>query len=102
MYKHLAKVAEYDEDGDEISPNELELFLPCVQQQRGVTDCGLFAIAFAFHLASGNDVSTLMFDQKLMRKHLLNCFEKKKLLPFPCISQTVLRPHAIFPRQNGD
>lgn len=33
-----------------------------VQQQKGMTDCGLFAIAFAYHSAQGDDVAKLEFD----------------------------------------
>ena len=52
-----------DEYGDTIYPPTLYLELPNVQQQNGVTDCGLCAIAFAVHLALGDDVSKLNFDQ---------------------------------------
>ena len=33
-----------------------------VQQQENSYDCGLFAIAFAFHLAQGDEQSALNFD----------------------------------------
>ena len=54
-----------------------------VQQQKGMTDCGLFAIAFAYHSARGDDVSKLEFDQSIMRQHLLDCFQSEELKPFP-------------------
>ena len=53
-----------------------------VQQQRGSCDCGVFVIANAFHLASGNDLEHVAFDQTKMRSHLMECFEKKVLSPF--------------------
>ena len=54
-----------------------------VQQQEGSTDCGLFAIANAFHAALGDSVSGLHFDQGKMREHLSKCFEQGQLTPFP-------------------
>ena len=54
-----------------------------VQQQQGVTDCGLFAIAYAVHLANGNDPAKVKFEQKKMRTHLTNCLKKKRLEAFP-------------------
>ena len=40
---------------------EMRLTPPILQQQKGITDCGLFAIAFAVHLAF-EDMSKLTFD----------------------------------------
>ena len=54
-----------------------------VQQQVGVHDCGLFAIAYAVETCYGNDVQKALFDQKLMRKHLHDCFNSGVLTPFP-------------------
>ena len=54
-----------------------------VQQQKGMMDCGLFAIAFAYHSALSDNVSSLEFDQSMMRKHLLDCFQSEELKPFP-------------------
>ena len=48
--------------------NFATLFVPCVQQQKGDVDCGLFAIAFAVELASNNfnidDIQIFNFDQE--------------------------------------
>ena len=51
--------------------------------QQGETDCGLFAIAFAYHAARGDDLSKIKFHQEKMRQHLVQCFIKKRLEPFP-------------------
>ena len=53
------------------------------QKQIGGVDCGLFAIAFAFHLALGLPLGP--FNQSLMRKHLLHCFRLERVLPFPLL-----------------
>lgn len=56
-----------------------------VYQQEGGDDCGLLAIAFAVHAASGSwePIETISFDQNKMREHLIWCFEENRLLPFP-------------------
>ena len=53
------------------------------QKQVGSTDCGLFAIANAIEIILGNDLTSIVFDQSMMRTHLISCFEKGKLVPFP-------------------
>ena len=67
----------------DIDPPILTVEIPYVQQQKGIADCGLFAVAFAVHLAFGDDVSRLTFDQFKIRQHLIKCFQKKEMQPFP-------------------
>ena len=74
------------DDGND--PFKVFVEMPHVQQQRGGSDCGLFAIAFAVHLAFGDNLSTLQFDQTLMRRHLLKCFQQKDMMPFPQMPKT--------------
>ena len=57
--------------------------VPQVQLQKGSKDCGCFAIAFCVSLMFGDDLATLYYDQKEMRKHLIQCFEAKCFTPFP-------------------
>ena len=52
-------------------------------KQLGVKDCGLFAIAIATVLARGGNPSQVRLKQDAMRGHLINCFEKFELAPFP-------------------
>ena len=40
-------------------------------------------MAFAYHLAVGDDVKSMALDQHKLRKHLAKCFEKKRLSRFP-------------------
>ena len=54
-----------------------------VSKQSGTTGCGLYAIAYATHVAFGRDPCVFIFKQKEMRQHLTVCFEKKELTPFP-------------------
>ena len=54
-----------------------------VQQQTGETDCGLFSVAAAVHIASGDIGLTTTFTQETMKHHLLQCFTQQKISPFP-------------------
>ncbi len=47
----------------------LEVRVHRVQQQQGITDCGLYAIAYTQSLASGKDPTKLNFKQDQMRNH---------------------------------
>lgn len=54
-----------------------------VQQQVGIHECGLFAIANAVEICFMNDVQKSLFDQKSMRKHLHDCLNNGAFTPFP-------------------
>lgn len=56
-----------------------------VQQQSNLTDCGIYSIAFAYHLAIGDEPSALNFDDSKLRQHLVQCFEAEELSPFPVL-----------------
>ena len=70
------------------------------QQQRKSNNCGLFSIAAAVHVANGDDVSSITFDESQMRSHLITCFEEGKLSPFPKSTAAVERvrlSHIVIP-----
>ena len=46
-----------------------------LQQQRGTNNCGLSSIAAAVHVANGEDVGTITFDESRMHSHLISCLE---------------------------
>ena len=50
-----------EEKGDELDPPTLLVDVPNIKQQRELTDCGVFAIAFAIYLALGDDVTKLSY-----------------------------------------
>ena len=54
-----------------------------MQWQSGISDCGLFALAFTTALCSGQDPATLNFDQSRMRRHVLSCIQSGCVTPFP-------------------
>ena len=53
------------------------------QKQKGGTDCGLFAIAYATAIAHGVDPTNMTLNQAAMRSHLIKCFEEENLSLFP-------------------
>ena len=61
------------------------------QKQIGAKDCGVFALANAFHFANGDDISHINFDQCKMRSHIVKCFMEEKLAPIPLSKLTVPR-----------
>ena len=69
VYRALITV---EEEGEEVDPH-LIVHFPPVEQQKGSSDCEVYAIAFAVHAALGDDVIHLEFDQTRMRNHLLQC-----------------------------
>ena len=48
-------------------------------------------IATALHIAAGNNIEEVSFDQTRMRSHLVQCFEMKVLSPFPQTKKQVKR-----------
>lgn len=67
LYRPLADYADDDDYGE-------AAFLPHVQQQVGGVDCGLFAIAFAFHLALGDNLGKIVFDQSSIFLNVLKTY----------------------------
>ena len=61
----------------------MSVSMQAVQQQKGGTDCGLFAIAFATELCFGGDPCAVQFNQADLRNHLKMCFEEMKISSFP-------------------
>ena len=56
-----------------------------VHKQKGVKDCGLFAIAFATHLANGTSPTCVSFDQSSLRTHLVSCISQNVINLFPML-----------------
>lgn len=79
-----------EEDGEDVDPH-LVIHAPPVQQQKGDSDCGVYAIGFALHAALGDTIKDIEFDQPRMRDHLLDCFRKKELTRFPTIKKCSMR-----------
>jgi hypothetical protein len=63
--------------------NVLEVKILPSQHQTGSTDCGLFAIAWAAELSSGNRPEDVMLDQTRMRVHFLECLNRGRIDRFP-------------------
>ncbi|XP_019627159.1 PREDICTED: uncharacterized protein LOC109472030 [Branchiostoma belcheri] len=69
----------------------LTVKVPCVQLQESGSTCGLFAIAWAVDIAMGTDVTQVRYNESKMRAHLLDCFERGHLSPFPRVRQVTRR-----------
>ena len=52
---------------------QLEVVVPRIQKQTGITDCGIFAAAVATAIAVGDDPVYLTWNQKEIREHYLRC-----------------------------
>ena len=62
-----------------------------VSKQDGGSDCGLFVIAYAETLLRGLDPVNLVFNQEVMRAHLIRCLESGVIGPFPVQCQRTVR-----------
>ena len=58
-------------------------------QQRGPSDCGLYAIATATAICEDEDPCKHLFNQDTMRSHLLRCLDMGKMTLFPSKKRTV-------------
>ena len=63
-----------------------------VERQCNSFDCGIHAIAFATSLCCGEDVLSIKYNNKEMRKHLLNCLEMGKITTFPSMQRGKSNP----------
>ena len=67
------------------------VIVPHITQQRGSKDCGLFAIAYAWHLAQGEKPQQVVFQQKAMRDRFISCLTSIKFHPFPHVQKKATR-----------
>ena len=54
-----------------------------VQSQHGSSDCGLFALAFTTSLCHQENPVEINYTQHKLRSHLLDCFTRGRMSPFP-------------------
>uniref|UniRef100_A0A1X7V770 Ubiquitin-like protease family profile domain-containing protein n=1 Tax=Amphimedon queenslandica TaxID=400682 RepID=A0A1X7V770_AMPQE len=62
---------------------DIRVTIPTVQHQNGSKDCGLFALAFAMSVCSGQNPGSLGYIQDKLRSHHKSCLEKRYLSCFP-------------------
>lgn len=70
---------------------KIKLKIVNVQQQSGSSDCGLFALAFAYDLCSDVDPFTKEYLQSKMRSHFNECLISEKIAPFPSQKSSMLQ-----------
>ena len=56
---------------------------PSMVQQKGCSDCGLFALAVAVSLCNDDDPGLQAYDQRALRVHLALCFQCDEITSFP-------------------
>lgn len=66
-----------------LGPNLNSITSIPVQQQTNLSDCGVFAIAFATCLVFGQHPSQVTFDIPRMRPHLIRCLQAGSMHLFP-------------------
>lgn len=59
----------------------IDVMNTCRQAVKG--NCGLFAVACAETILSGKDPCNVVYEESVMRQHLINCFSDCHLTPFP-------------------
>ena len=74
------------------SKSSLRVEIASVQQQQGLHDCGLFAIAYATEICLGRKPDEAQFDQNLMRQHLKKILNEKNFKRFPMSKHGVIIP----------
>ena len=57
------------------STDNIRVNIRPVQQQGNGVDCGLFAIAFAVILAFGDKPKMISYDERNLRRHLVECLK---------------------------
>ena len=55
--------------------------------QKGFKDCGCFAIAFCISLLYGNNTAAMVYDQRQMRMHIVNCSKNMQFTHFPGVKK---------------
>ena len=63
-----------------------------VQQQDGLHDCGLFAIAYATEECLGRRPESANFEQTLMHQHVIKCLHNRSFDPFPRATSPSILP----------
>ena len=63
--------------------SQLRITRLSVQQQKGLHDCGLFAVAYMIEELEGNCVEKVIFDQSRMREHFESCLQNNTMSVFP-------------------
>jgi hypothetical protein len=66
-----------------------------VARQKGTKDCGVYAVAYTETLLSGLDPVNVIYEQSVMRGHLLKCLLDNNLTPFPTTSYRTTRKQCI-------
>ena len=65
--------------------SSLDVNIMNIQKQTGTVDCAIYAIATVTSILLGQDPTSVVFNQKELRLHLINILEAKTLSLFPIL-----------------
>ena len=71
------------------SKNRVSVYTVNMAQQLGMSDCGLFALAYAVELCFNNDPAKLTFEQPSMRAHYDSCLKLNSFTSFKSQSRDI-------------
>ena len=80
----------YKDLNSSVEDGGLTIHHVAVQLQTGTKDCGVLAIAIALHAALGHNLEEVTFNQRRLRKHLVDCFTEGRLTDFPVTSKKMI------------
>ena len=66
---------------------QIDVKIMVTTTQSGSSECGLYALAICTALAFGHDPTQVIFNQEDMRSHLVECFQRKNMEPFPVLKR---------------
>ena len=78
------------------SSQSIRIKLINVALQKGSIDCGLYAIAMMTSIAHKQDPEYVVYDQKELRLHLKECFDKGSIEPFPISKKRRLKNRILM------
>ncbi|KAJ8674623.1 hypothetical protein QAD02_010409 [Eretmocerus hayati] len=81
--------------------DDVPVYSPDIQYQAKDKDCGPHAMAVATSVIFGEDSSTVDYDRKCLRKHILSMYKQNILIPFPKVN-SMLTPIYVEDRARDD
>ena len=73
--------------------SQINVFLEKVQYQKNSVNCGIFAVAFLTDLCHQLDPASCQYaHSRKLRKHLVQCFERRRMSPFLTSGSSKARP----------
>ena len=75
--------------------NRVEVYTVIMAQKLGISDCGLFTLAYAVELCFNNDPARLTFEQLSMRAHYDSCLKLNSFTSFKSQSRDITHVYTM-------